>query len=240
MPTATWRRWPASPEGIRAPIPVAQGHVSVLALKRRHALIRPRHHPAVRPRNGSNPTARSRRTPASSTAYGGPFNQLGSSSIRFVIRSSPSTLLGPPDLARSELHGDHDASADVGAAERSGMRPERLADREITELHSGGPPLSDRNAVTRRSHPTGRVQRRLLSSLGGFRPRPGLDTRGPRRGNDSQRASSPIDHRDDDGGGARSIVAAPYALVAKPHSCRYLRRCPCLCRPAPFAGRAAR
>ena len=39
------------------------------------------------------------------------------------------------------------------------MRPERLADREITELHSGGPPLSDRNAVTRRSHPTGRVQR---------------------------------------------------------------------------------
>ena len=39
------------------------------------------------------------------------------------------------------------------------MRPERLADREITELHSGDPPLSDRNAVTRRSHPTGRVQR---------------------------------------------------------------------------------
>jgi hypothetical protein len=69
-------------------------------------------------------------------AYGGPFNQLGSSSIRLVIRSSLHAL-GPRDLARPELHGDHAAGADVGAAERSGMRPERLADREITELHSG-------------------------------------------------------------------------------------------------------
>jgi len=58
-------------------------------------------------------------------------------------------LLSPSNLARSELDSHHDASADVGAAERASVRPERLADHEITELHSGGPPLSDRNAVIR-------------------------------------------------------------------------------------------
>ena len=149
-------------------------------------------------------------------------------------------FLSPSNLARSELHSHHDASADVGAAERSNMRPERLADREITELHSAV--RLSRIVTPSRADliQPGAYRARLLSSVGGFRPRPGLDTRGPRRGTDSQRASSPIDHRDDDGGGARSIVAPPYALVAKPHSCRYLRRCPCLCRPAPFAGRAAR
>ena len=52
-------------------------------------------------------------------------------------------------------------------------------------------------------------------------------------------ATSPIDHRHGDDDGTRSIVAPPYSLAAKPHSCRYLRRCPCLCRPASFAGRAA-
>ena len=46
-------------------------------------------------------------------------------------------LLSPSNLARPELHGDHDASADVGAAERSGMRPKRLANREIIELPRG-------------------------------------------------------------------------------------------------------
>ena len=38
------------------------------------------------------PTSSFSSNTTSSTAYGGPFNQLGSSSTRFVIRSSPSTL----------------------------------------------------------------------------------------------------------------------------------------------------
>ena len=67
--------------------------------------------------------------------YGGPFNQLGSSSIRLAHPKLSIHAFGPRDLARSELHGDDDASADVGAAERSVVRPERLADREISELH---------------------------------------------------------------------------------------------------------
>ena len=143
MPTATWRRWRASREGV--------------GCTRRRQLSSPSLSSSASERKQPNSSFSSNTT--SSMAYGGPFNQLGSSSIRLVIRSSPSTLSALRDLARSELHGDHDAGADVGAAERSGMRPERLADREITELHSGDPPLSDRNAVTRRSHPTGRVQR---------------------------------------------------------------------------------
>ena len=59
-----------------------------------------------------------------------------------------------------------------------------------------------------------------LPSLVATVPLTDVQRGGPRRGNDSQLAIGPFDHRDGDDGGARSIVTAPYALVAKPHSCR--------------------
>ena len=224
MPTATWRRWRASREGV--------------GCTRRRQLSSPSLRSSASERK--QPTSSFSSNTSSSMAYGGPFNQLGSSSIRFVIRSSPSTL-SALEISRGPSF--------TATTTRVPMSVQRNAPACVQNVSPIAKSLSSIVAI--------RLSRIVTPSPadliqpGAFRGvfslpleasvRGQVSTRGgPRRGNDSQRASSPIDHRDDDGGGARSIVAPPYALVAKPHSCRYLRRCPCLCRPAPFAGRAAR
>ena len=128
------------------------------------------------------PTSSFSSNTSSSMAYGGPFNQLGSSSIRLVIRSSPSTL--------SALETSRGPSF-TATTTRVPMSVQRNAPACVQNVSPIAKSLSSIVAIrlSRIVTPSpadliqpGAFRGRLLSSPGGFRPRPGLDTRGAEEG----------------------------------------------------------